>query len=320
MLKKIILLLTVNFSVLSLSAQKMSVRAQIDSNKIVIGEQTELLLKADIHNSQNIRFPVFQDTIIGGVEVIEVLEIDTAFTKGNERFLLSQKVLVTSFDSGGYVLPPFVFISDKNDTLKTNETLLKVTTVQVDTAETSVKPIHDVYDAPMTFAEFIDTYKYWLLGGFALIVAAVLTFMYFKYWRKKEETVVEKKPKKVIPPHEIAFTKLEKLKEEKLWQAGKVKKYYTELTDILREYIENRYAISTGEQTSSEILDACEREPQISDERVVELRKILTLSDLAKFAKSQPLPDENDMAFAKAKNFVQQTKESVQLSDNVKTN
>ena len=256
-MKKIILYILLLFTFFNVNAQNIDVSARLDSNKIIIGQQTKILLKATIFANQNIQFPILIDTIIEGVEVIEIGKIDTVFTKGNEKQLLSQEITVTSFDSGGYVLPPFVFFNENKDSLLTNELLLKVNTFAVDTAEAALKDIHNVYDTPMTFKEFIQEYKYWLLGGLALIIAAVLLFMYFKYWKEEKTIEVIKKPKKIIPAHIIATKKLEQLKEEKLWQAGKVKKYYTDLTDILREYIENRYKISTGEQTSTEILDAC---------------------------------------------------------------
>jgi len=319
MIKKIFLYIILFFTFLNVKAQDYQVSARMGNNKIEIGAQTKILLKADIKKGQIIQFPALLDTLSKHIEVVEIGKIDTNFTKGNDRLLLLQEITVTSFDSGRYVIKPFVFLADNKDSLKTNELVLNVNTLKVDTTEASIKDVFDVYDTPLTFAEFIHEYKYWLLGGFVLIAALVLLFLYLKYWRKKEEEVVVKKPKKVIPPHVIAFEKLEKLKEEKLWQNGRVKKYYTDLTDILREYIESRYKISTGEQTSSEILSACQ-DLKLDDDRLVELRKIFNLADLAKFAKSEPLPDENDLAFSKSQNFVQQTKETIAVSENVKTN
>ncbi len=319
MIKKILFLGIFYFALFSAYAQKIEVKASINSKQIVIGKQAKITLQASVYAVQAIKFPIFQDSIVKGIEIVEIGEIDTAFSKANSTYLLSQEIIVTSFDSGNYIIPPFVFLANGRDSLLTNDLLLKVNTIVVDTTEKSVKDIYTVYDTPLTFKEFIKEYKYWLIGGFISIVAIVLLVLYFTRWRKKTSEIQTEKPKKAIPFHIIAIEKLEKLKLQKLWQSGNVKQYYTELTDILREYIENRYKISTTEQTSSETIDACMKITDIQPDRISELRLIFSYADLAKFAKSEPLPDENDLAFSKTLNFVQQTKETNLISENVKT-
>jgi len=319
MVKKIIFLGIFYFAFFSAIAQKIEVKALLDSSQIVIGKQAKIKLQASVYAVQAIKFPLLQDSIIKGVEIVEIGEIDTVFSKANSTYLLSQEITITSFDSGSYSLPPFVFLANNRDSLRTNELLLTVKTIAIDTTEKSVKDIHSVYDTPLTFKEFIHEYKYWLLAGILLLAAIILLVLYYKRWRKKPLEQEVEKPKKITLPHFIAIEKLEKLKAEKLWQSGKVKQYYTELTDILREYIENRYKISTAEQTSTETIEACEKNIGIQSDRVSELKLIFSFADLAKFAKSEPLPDENDLAFSKTLNFVQQTKEVQMVSENVKT-
>ncbi len=319
MVKKYLFFIFLIFVFYNANAQNTKVEVELKNKKIVIGQQTEIILKADVSASETILFPILQDSVNKYIEIVETGQIDTTFTKGNQRFLLSQIIKVTSFDSGQYVIKPFVFLLNGKDSLKTKELLLNVQTIAVDTTEKSLKDIHSVYDTPLTFREFIAEYKYWILSVFLLLAGVILMVLYLKYWRKKPTEIEKIKPEKKIPPHILAIEKLEKLKTEKLWQNGKVKQYYTELTDILRWYIEVRFVISTGEQTSSEIIESCKQSKSIENERIIELSQIFTFADLAKFAKSEPLPDENDLAFAKTLNFVQQTKESVQISENVKT-
>ena len=111
-----------------------------------------------------------------------------------------------------------------------------------------------------------------------------------------------------IPPHELAIRELNEIKLQKLWQQGRNKEYYTQITDTLRRYIYRRFGINAMEMTSYEILDIITRE---NDARSVydTLKQILQLADLVKFAKWRPLPDENDLSIAYSYLFVNQTKQ-----------
>ena len=112
-----------------------------------------------------------------------------------------------------------------------------------------------------------------------------------KYCRKNEENNLQAEPK--IPPYEKAIQATNMLKEEKLWQGGQDKQYYTRLTDILREYLDGRFSINAMEMTSTEILDALRRN---NETRVVErhMKEILNVADFVKFAKMRPLADDNE--------------------------
>ena len=119
--------------------------------------------------------------------------------------------------------------------------------------------------------------------------------------------MVLEKPKPTRPAHIIALEKLAKLKEKKLWQSDKVKQYHIELSEVLREYLENRYYVTALEQTTYEILINM-RSVQIENEPMEKLKQLLTLSDLVKFAKEQPLATENEMCMQHAYEVVEQTK------------
>jgi hypothetical protein len=113
----------------------------------------------------------------------------------------------------------------------------------------------------------------------------------------------------IEPAHVIALRNLDLLKEAKLWQQGQVKQYYTNLTDIIRIYIEQRFEVPAMEQTSDEIL-ASLRKIAIEDESCfAALKEILLLADLVKFAKALPLPNENESNILNAYLFVNHTKE-----------
>merc|ERR1711991_172090 len=118
------------------------------------------------------------------------------------------------------------------------------------------------------------------------------------------------KPK--LPAHVIALSELDKLKTRKLWQDGRFKLYYTELTDIIRTYLDNRYGIEAMEMTSDEIMDALLSNKSIDEKLKAKLKDTLLTSDLVKFAKQKPLATENDNNWSNMVDFVEGTKRTPQ--------
>jgi hypothetical protein len=106
----------------------------------------------------------------------------------------------------------------------------------------------------------------------------------------------------------IALRELEHIKQEKLWQKGEVKTFHSHLTDVLRDYIEDRYGIPAPEQITSEILESLKSVDLSDDKVLVKIQQVLDLADRVKFAKMEPLPDENALALKNAYFFVNQTK------------
>ena len=108
------------------------------------------------------------------------------------------------------------------------------------------------------------------------------------------------------PPHIVALRALDKLHNEKLWQSGKEKLFYTGITDTLREYIEKRYGVNAMEMTSSEIMQSIS-DRQIDQKNYNELDELLKTADLVKFAKYVPQIHENEEAIPAAVRFVNST-------------
>jgi hypothetical protein len=119
------------------------------------------------------------------------------------------------------------------------------------------------------------------------------------------EELVNNEP--LRPAEDVALEKLDVIREQKIWQQGRLKEYHTELTDVIREYISRRFAVSSVEQTSDETLRALR--PLLSDQKELfdQLRKMLTLADLVKFAKWTTTPDENEQSLRSAYSFVKET-------------
>ena len=244
------------------------------------------------------------DTLNAFVEVSERLQADTT-DLGNDRIQINRDIIVQSFDSGMYVIPAFKYVIGK-DTFKSNELTLKVLPVKVD----SLPNIHDlkpVAEPPFFFSDYLPEFlvKYWWLIILVLVLIAAGIYAYFK-WFKKGELPLRKK-EKVIPPYDEAIMKLTQLKSEHLWEAGQEKEYFTRLTDILRNYIDRRFEINAMEMTSSQIIDVLRKNEETMPVNE-QLSKILEMADFVKFAKMRPLPEDNEVAYQRALNFVNETK------------
>lgn len=288
-------------------AQSTQVTATMDSAAILIGEQTLIHLEATQNKGVDVQFPVLGDTIMRGIEVLQVSPLDTV-RLSEDRFTVRQNVLITSFDSALYYIPPFRFIAGQ-DTLLTNPLALKVATYDVDTESKEFFDIKPIKSAPFVFMDY-----YWTILGILVFLFIVVWSIYFyqrwKYRKDHPELIEKQVPK--LPPHVTAMNALESLKDQKLWQKGMEKEYYTAVTDILRTYIEDRFHIFAMEMTSAEILEAIRRE-ETSKSALLNLKQVLELADFVKFAKMRPLAEENELSLANAEMFVSQTVEVVSL-------
>lgn len=283
-------------------AQKTLLDVTVDSAAILIGEQTVLHLTLTTDKDKAVQLVIPRDTLMAGVEVLDVLKADSTLIE-NERLLIKQDVLVTSFDSSLFLLPPFMAI-DGVDTVYSNQVALKVSTIPVNTDKPEeFYDIKDVWTPPFVVADYYPLIFGLLLGLFLICVIAYV----IKRLRNRQSIIPFKKPEPKLPPHELAIRELDEIKQQKLWQQGRSKEYYTLVTDTLRRYLADRFGINAMEMTSAEILDILRKQSDAS--AVYEnLKQIMQLSDFVKFAKMNPLPDENDQSMKNAYLFIDQTK------------
>jgi len=287
-----------------MQAQRTLIDAKIDNADLLIGEQTVLHLTVTTDYSKLVYCPIPLDTLMTGVEVLALSKPDSTVIDNN-RLMIKQDILITSFDENLYLLPPFLAI-DGNDTIFSNQVALKVSSIPVNIdAPDEFFDIKDVWKPPFVLADY-----YPIIFGVLLILFLICVIGYIvQRLRNRQSTISESLKEELrIPPHELAIRELNEIKLQKLWQQGRNKEYYTQITDTLRRYIFRRFSINAMEMTSYEILDIITRE---NDARSVydTLKQILQLADLVKFAKWRPLPDENDLCMAYAYLFVNQTKQ-----------
>ena len=285
-----------------LYAQQTLIDVSIDSAAILIGEQTVLHLTVTTDNGKNVIVPIPNDTLMTGVEVLNIAKADTTVIDNN-RLLIKQDILVTSFDSSLYLLPPFKVI-DQTDTIYSNQVALKVSTIPVSIDKPDeFNDIKDTWDPRFVLADY-----YLLIYGvlFACFLICLIGYI-LKRLRNRQSIIPFKKQEPKLPPFEMAMKELDEIKQQKLWQQGRNKEYYTLLTDTLRKYMVNRFGINAMEMTSGEILELIRLESE-ANSSYNSLKQILELADFVKFAKLHPLPDENELSLMNAYLFVNQTK------------
>ena len=266
----------------TLFAQKVS--TSIDSTKKKIGAEFQLTLKASVNKKDKVVFPKSKN--FGALEVIESYKIDTI--KSNDKYELIKKYGLTQFDSGKYSIPRIpIKINGKiiySDSLK-----VEVNDVKVDTLKQKMYDIKEIIPVKSSS----DWWKY-LLGILALVGLGFIGYWLFKKYYKKPEKV-EKISYKT--PIEKATSLLQQLERKEFLQRGEIKSYYSELTDIARNYIEEEIHIPAMESTTSELIVslrnvAKNKKLKISKDTLENLEKVLMQADLVKFAKVKPLDFE----------------------------
>lgn len=309
------LLLIILFGVVGLfaNASNVNVKAAIDSSFLMIGDQTRIRFEVNQEKGEKVQFPILSDTIVKGIEIVERSKFDTLEQKDG-RITVSTDILVTSFDSALYYIPPFQFVA-ADDTLETNPLSLKVYTLEVDTISKQVFDIKPVYKPPFNWAKFFII----ILIVLSIAALAVFLFFYIKKIRGNKQVEEELKMVPLEKASVIALRELERIRNEKIWQQGRIKEYYTDVTQVVRQYIEHRFCIQALEMTTDEILQEMRLQRLLEKEVEEKLKQTLLLADLVKFAKWTPAFDDNDRTLTTAFSFVEETIEKEEKVDDEDT-
>ena len=280
------------------------VSATLDSTTLFIGDQTDLHLRAIGEVGEQVTMPVLDKELIPGVEIVDRTIVDTISLKDG-RMQYDQYLTVTSFEDSLFYIAPLPFVSGDDTVWSDGLTLNVVQPFEMDTTDMAITDIKGVYKAPVWWWGIFR----WVLLAVLLAGVGVAGYYLITYLqrRKLEEAGNEVVTEPLRPAEEVALEKLDAIKEKKIWQQGQVKEYYTQLTDVVREYIARRFEVSSVEQTSDETLR--DIRPLLSERKDLydQLRKMLTLADLVKFAKWSTTPDENELSLRNAYTFVQET-------------
>lgn len=267
----IFVLLLISFS--GFSQENPTLKVSADTTSIRIGEQFNYSIS--VANATTVIFPELKDKL-GKIEVLET-SIDTLVNQ------LIKKYLLTSFDSGKWLIPQQKIIID-NKSFLTDSIVLNVATVKVDTTKQKLFPIKAIQQEPFALID-ARPYLWWIVGTLLLIAVGLYFFL------RKSPIKIIRKP--VIPPFIIAMDSLKALDEKQFLKAQKLKIFYIELTEIIRRYIEDDLAIPALESTTDELLTTLNdfntsSKLDIDNETIKKLKDLLKDADLVKFAKYKP--------------------------------
>lgn len=282
----------------------IGVEAQLETSQIRIGEQTRLTVSIKLTEGDgSLQFPFNEGTAFDRFEVVKLEKCDTFYIQPNDIGELRCTWFITSFDSGTQVIPPLPIILSSqgmNDTIMTPPLLLEVRSVEINPEE-DIRDIKDVVAIPLGFWEIA-----WKVIAILVVISALIgAYLIYVRWRKGASLVpVFRKVQQ--PPHVVALDRFESLRRQKLWQQGRIKEFHSELTDILRVYIQDRFHIPAPEMVTHEIIQALGNNTETKD-KVKDMENILQLADLVKFARENPLPDEHERSLQLGLTFVKST-------------
>ncbi|MGC9150742.1 MAG: hypothetical protein ACP5F6_03145 [Microbacter sp.] len=282
--------------------QTISVKASIDSTLVMIGKQSHLTFEVAQPKDAHVMFPMIADTLVQGIDVVGRSKPDTT-NLGNGRIQVKQVYTITSFDTALYFIPPYPFVSG-NDTFKTQSLSYKVMTYSIDTTKQSIFDIKQIIQPPFNWIRLWETVFFILLLLLLLILGG-----YYLWKRVLKKPIPFVSPsQRILSPHEEALEALKEIERQKIWQQGREKEYFTQLTDVLRNYIERRFNIPALEMTSSDLLEEAKLIQKEFPGAYDGLKRVLQIADLVKFAKWHPMPEENDLSLNLSYLFVNQTK------------
>ena len=299
----------------TLTAATPRVQAMMDSTQLLMGNTMTIhlnILEPDTDTPGHLVLGK-DSTIIPEIEVRRIITLDTVKVGDNMR-QIQREMIIQSFDSGDYIIPELKYAIGR-DTVLSDKLALRVIPVDVDGMDT-INPNADVQSADSRWWDFLPAalvdYWEWILLAIIVIAAVVTAFFMF---RKKGVKKLFKPAAPVLSPYEVAMRDLNLLKDKNLCAAGNEKEYYTDLTDILRVYLQNRFGINAMEMTTSQITSELNKNEETRLPNRL-MKQILEIADFVKFAKQRPLPEDNNRSFQSAVQFVEDTRPRTAEPDN----
>ena len=303
MKKRIKLLILLVSFVAPTFAQDVSVTAKVDSVELMIGDQTDLVVQVTLPSKLQAKFPIYTDTIVKGIEILETSPVDTTYSSDKSKMTLTQKFKLTSFDAKLYLIRP---VDVEVDGQVYQSTPLSMKVESFDLTEANPEEFFgpkDIQSPPFMWGD-------WSLLFVCLLLIVPLGFLVIYILKRllDNKPIIRRiKLTPEIPAHDEAIEGIETIRLQKSSIQSDSKAYYTALTDVVRKYIQRRFGFNALEMTSSEIIEQLLKTG--NDRDIADLKKLFTTADLVKFAKHSPLINENDANLVNALEFINETKE-----------
>ncbi len=300
-IRNFILVLFFALFILHLMGQDISVRAVIDSGKVLIGDQIRLKLMVEqTGDAYVVSFPDIKKKLSEPMEILSIHNIDSIMG-ANGKKQISQEIQLAVYDTGRFEIPELSFVIHNGSVTDTLKSLPMDLTIMPVAMDSTIHDIKGIYRMPLTIMEAVE-YTIYLI---AIVLLGFAVFYYLK--RRKRNAVAKTLQLPDEPPYVTALRELQKLADEKPWIHKQVKYFHIQLTDILRKYLEYHFRIQAFEQTTEEILTSLKKNAALNTADLKQLSEILRLADLVKFAKVIPEPSDNADQVNQAINFVNST-------------
>ena len=283
------------------SGQNVVVKAELDSMMMWIGQQAGLHVEVTCSANQKVEFPEYRDTIVRGLEIIPPVTTDTVQDKEGKTVTVRRNYIVTCFDSALIYIPYIPVTVDGNE-YQSNRLALAFMTYDIpEEQQNNIFPPKGNLRTPLRLYEIKGVAVKWLLAAMGLTVGILLLMSFYNNKPIIKRIKIEAK----VPAHVRAMDGIEELRVSGGARSEDAKEYYTRLTDLVREYINERFGFNATEMTSDEILEHLME--SCSKDSLKELADLFSTSDMAKFAKFKPLLGENDRNLVTALDFVKDT-------------
>lgn len=286
------------------SAQDVEVSAMVQDDHVAVGKPFSLDLTMKVPYGYYVEWNEFAtDTLSSQIDILKRGDMQRT-ADADSNIIVQQQLTLMTFDTGYLQIPPvgLTYANSPESQLRmkafTDPVQVYASTITVDTTQ-AFRPLMEPIEQPIAMKEVFP----WILGVLLLALAGLAVWYFVKHRKPKVDENGEPVKGPVIPPYNKAIGDLESLKQQKLWQVGKVKEYYSSLTDIAREYIEGQFQVNAVEMTTDEILQEV-RELDFSPELFGKLKDTMEIADLVKFAKYTTSPLENDNAMSDMMAFV----------------
>lgn len=292
--------------VYSLTAQ-VTVGIGLDSTTLLIGDQLGVSIDLSVPAGSEIEAVNYGEWAeAGNVELLEVGELNTV--NEGPPVLLQQRLLLTTFDSGYHYFPPLEVVYTQNgrrDTARSSDLGMTVATIPV-AREATIRDNKDIIEEKINWLDLLP-----FIGGGILAVMLVLFL-----WRLSGIVPERKKtpPPPPKPAHLVALERLDQLEAEAIWQKGEIKAFQSELTHVLRAYLEDRFSMQALEATTAEIRQSM-KEFQLDEDGTI--HAVLSTADMVKFAKAEPDSSVHPAALQTVRDFVLATRQQEPVAEDV---
>ncbi len=294
----------------------MTVTAKSDSTSLVMGDRAVVTVEVlkNAHEGTLVGMPQIGKDYYG----MELSDCATDSTDlGNGRIQLTYRMTFQAFDPAEILtLPGFAYASE-GDTAVSDILTFRVFPVELspelgdpdDVENLKIHPDEKVVAIPSRWYDYIPDWWIWVVLGLAVIGLGVVIYYFYK---KNGPGIFA--PRKPVPPYELAISSLHKLKDKHLIENGLAKQFYTEATDIWRNYLKGRFDINAMEMTSRQILGALRSNKEVHL-TVAQIEPVLELSDFVKFAALTPSREDMEKAYGTIYSFVESTRPEPEPED-----